>query len=81
MQHTLIALVENKPGVLNRVASLVRRRNFNIEALNLKPTEQAGISRLIIEVDSESEGIRNLKNHISKLVNVLEVQEMTAMSA
>ena len=45
MQHTLIALVEDKPGVLNRVASLFRRRNFNIASLNVGRTEKADVSR------------------------------------
>ena len=56
MQHTIIALVENKPGVLNRVASLFRRRNFNIESLNVGRTENPGISRMTIVVDSEVAG-------------------------
>ncbi len=53
MQHTLIALVENKPGVLNRVASLFRRRNFNIESLNVGQTENPDISRMTIVMDNE----------------------------
>ena len=54
MQHTLIALVENKPGVLNRVASLFRRRNFNIESLNVGRTEDPAVSRMTIVMDSEA---------------------------
>jgi acetolactate synthase I/III small subunit len=52
MQHTLIALVENKPGVLNRVASLFRRRNFNIESLNVGRTELSDRSRMTIVLES-----------------------------
>ena len=52
MQLTLIALVENKPGVLNRVASLFRRRNFNIESLNVGRTEKPDISRMTIVMEN-----------------------------
>ncbi len=51
MQHTFIALVDNKPGVLNRVASLFRRRNFNIESLAAGRTEKPEISRMTVVVD------------------------------
>ena len=50
--HTLVALVEDKPGVLNRVASLFRRRAFNIESLTVGHTEDPGVSRMTIVVDS-----------------------------
>ena len=50
MQHTIIALVEDKPGVLSRIASLFRRRGFNIESLTVGHTEQPGISRMTIVV-------------------------------
>ena len=52
MQHTLVALVEDKPGVLNRVASLFRRRAFNIESLTVGHTDQPGVSRMTIVIDS-----------------------------
>ena len=51
MNYTFIALVENKPGVLNRVASLFRRRNFNIESINAGRTENPDVSRMTIVVD------------------------------
>ena len=53
MHHTLVALVEDKPGVLNRVASLFRRRAFNIESLTVGRTEMPGISRMTIVMDSD----------------------------
>ena len=56
MHHTLIALVEDKPGVLNRVASLFRRRNFNIESLTVGRTAEAGVSRMTIVIDSDTAG-------------------------
>ena len=77
MQHTLIALVENKPGVLNRVASLFRRRNFNIESLNVGQTESPDISRMTIVVDNEEVGARKVEANLYKLVNVIDVQDVT----
>jgi acetolactate synthase-1/3 small subunit len=77
MQHTIIALVENKPGVLNRVASLFRRRNFNIESLNVGRTENPAISRMTIVMDSEALDARKVEAHLYKLVNVIDVQELT----
>ncbi len=78
MQHTLIALVEDKPGVLNRVASLFRRRNFNIASLNVGRTESPHISRMTIVMDSEkSDDARKVEANLYKLVNVLDVQDVT----
>jgi acetolactate synthase-1/3 small subunit len=82
MQHTLIALVENKPGVLNRVASLFRRRNFNIESLNVGRTERPEISRMTIVVDCLDDDdpltdVRKVEVNLYKLVNVIDVQDVT----
>jgi acetolactate synthase-1/3 small subunit len=77
MQNTLIALVENKPGVLNRVASLFRRRNFNIESLNVGRTERPELSRMTIVVDSEDLDARKVEANLYKLVNVIDVQDVT----
>jgi len=81
MQHTLIALVENKPGVLNRVASLFRRRNFNIESLNVGRTERSDISRMTIVMDSEAINAPLVEANLYKLVNVIDVQDVTSMPA
>jgi acetolactate synthase-1/3 small subunit len=81
MQHTLIALVENKPGVLNRVASLFRRRNFNIESLNVGRTENPNMSRMTIVVDSEGVEARKVEANLYKLVNVIDVQDVTNQPA
>lgn len=78
MQHTLIALVEDKPGVLNRVASLFRRRNFNIESLTVGHTEQPGISRMTIVVDSDLAGAERVTSYLYKLVNVIYVEDVSA---
>ena len=81
MQQTIFALVENKPGVLNRVASLFRRRNFNIESLNVGRTENPGVSRMTIVVDSDEVDARKVEANLYKLVNVIDVQDVTNQSA
>ena len=80
MQNTLIALVENKPGVLNRVASLFRRRNFNIESLSVGHTENPEISRMTIVVDDNVDA-RKVETNLYKLVNVIDVQDVTNQAA
>lgn len=81
MRHTLIATVENKPGVLNRVASLFRRRNFNISSLNVGETADPKISRMTIVVDSEENEARIVESNLYKLVNVVDVQDVTNQPA
>ncbi len=78
MRQTLIATVENKPGVLNRVASLFRRRNFNIDSLNVGRTESPDVSRMTIVVDSSDTEARLVEANLYKLVNVIDVQDVTA---
>jgi len=78
MQYTLIALVEDKPGVLNRVASLFRRRNFNIESLAVGRTEKPGVSRMTIVTNCEGDmDAHKIEANLYKLVNVLDVQDVT----
>jgi len=79
MQHTLVALVEDKPGVLNRVSSLFRRRAFNIESLTVGHTNQSGISRMTIVVDSDETSVARLTAHLYKLVNVIQIDDLTAV--
>lgn len=81
MSHTLIALVENKPGVLNRVASLFRRRNFNIESLNVGRTERPEVSRMTIVMDAAAVEARAVEANLYKLVNVIDVQDVTGQAA
>lgn len=80
-QHTFVAYVEDKPGVLNRVASLFRRRAFNIESLTVGHTEQPGVSRMTIVLDTDDMGARRIEAHLYKLVNVLRVDDVTAAPA
>jgi acetolactate synthase-1/3 small subunit len=78
MKQTLIAKVEDKPGVLNRVASLFRRRNFNIESLAVGHSEVEGVSRMTIVTDEEELLRRNvIRANLQKLVNVIEVEDVT----
>ncbi len=81
MLHTFAVYVENKPGVLNRVASLFRRRAYNIESLTVGHTEKPGVSRMTIVVDTDEFGARRLEAHLYKLVNVLLVEDITACAS
>jgi acetolactate synthase-1/3 small subunit len=76
-KHILVAYVEDKPGVLNRVASLFRRRNFNIESLTVGHTEQPGVSRMTIVVEADEMMARRIEANLYKLVNVLRVDDVT----
>jgi len=76
MHHTLVALVEDKSGVLARVASLFRRRAFNIESLTVGHTEKAGISRMTIVVDSDQTNAERVTSHLYRLINVIQVEDM-----
>ena len=77
MDRTLIATVADRPGVLNRVASLFRRRAFNIESLTVGHTEQDGISRMTIVVDSRRTDATKVAQNLRKLVDVLGVEDVT----
>jgi acetolactate synthase-1/3 small subunit len=81
MRQTLIATVENKPGVLNRVASLFRRRNFNIDSLHAGRTENPEVSRMTIVVDRQHTEASMVEANLYKLVNVIDVQDVTNQPA
>lgn len=76
-KHTLVALVENKPGVLNRVASLFRRRNYNIDSLAVGTTDDPAVSRMTIVVDASKTSAALVESNLYKLVNVIDVQDLT----
>ncbi len=78
MLNTFVVYVENKPGVLNRVASLFRRRGFNIESLTVGHTERAGISRMTIVTDTDAAGTYRVETNLYKLLNVISVENITA---
>jgi acetolactate synthase I/III small subunit len=79
MYHTIVASVENKPGVLNRVASLFRRRSFNIDSLTVGRTEQPDVSRMTIVVDGDEDSIARLVAYLYKLVDVIQVFDLTSV--
>jgi len=79
MNHTIVALVDDKPGVLNRVTSLFRRRAFNIDSLTVGRTETPGISRMTIVVDAEEQNIERLIAYLVKLVNVIQVFNLSSV--
>jgi acetolactate synthase-1/3 small subunit len=81
MQHTFVVYVEDKPGVLNRVASLFRRRNFNIESLTVGHTEMPGVSRMTFVVEADSYTADRIEANLYKLVNVLRVENITERPA
>ncbi|GAB4516837.1 MAG: acetolactate synthase small subunit [Anaerolineae bacterium] len=77
MKHTVIAWMEDKPGVLNRVAGLFRRRNFNIDSLTVGHSETPGISRMTFVVDGDDRMVDQCIKQLEKLINVTRVQNVT----
>ena len=77
MKHTVAALVEDRPGVLNRVASLFRRRGFNIDSLSVGTTEERGISRMTIVVDGDAGVVEQVEKQLYKLIDVVKVSNLT----
>jgi acetolactate synthase I/III small subunit len=76
--HTLTVLVENRPGVLSRVAALFARRGFNIFSLAVAPTDDDRFSRITVVVDVEPEVLEQVVKQLDKLVNVVEITELSA---
>ena len=74
--HTLSVLVENKAGVLTRIASLFARRGFNIYSLAVAPTEDDQFSRITIVVDVESSPLEQITKQLFKLINVVKISEL-----
>jgi acetolactate synthase I/III small subunit len=81
MLNTFMVYVENKPGVLTRVASLFRRRAFNIDSLTVGRTEKPEVSRMTITVDADLDQARRIEANLYKLVNVLLVENITNQPA
>jgi len=77
VKHTLVARVQDQPGVLNRVASLFRRRNFNIESLTVGHSEQPDFSRMTIVVDTAKAPAKLVEENLRKLIPVAEVKDVT----
>ena len=79
--HTIVTTVENKPGVLARVAGLFSRRGFNIESLAVAPTDDDRFSRITFTVDVESAPLEQVVKQLNKLINVVEIRELAPADA
>jgi len=75
-RHTLAVLVENRPGVLARVAGLFSRRSFNIHSLAVGPTESPDVSRITVVVDVDELPLEQVTKQLNKLINVLKIVEL-----
>ena len=80
-RHTLSVLVENKPGVLARIAGMFSRRGYNIHSLAVGPTEDADISRLTIVVGTEAAKLEQVIKQLNKLINVLKIIELDPLDS
>ena len=77
-RHVLVALVLDKPGVLNRVASLMRARNFNIDSLAVSRTDQPDVSRMTISLHGDDVAVEQAAKQLYRLIDVLKVQDVTS---
>jgi acetolactate synthase-1/3 small subunit len=80
-RHTLSVLVEDKPGVLTRVAGLFARRDFNIESLAVGPTEHPDVSRITLVVTVEDHPLEQVTKQLNKLINVIKIVELDPASS
>ena len=76
MKHTLSVLVENKPGVLSRVAGLFTRRGFNIDSLAVSPTEDEERSRMTITVNTTRFPVEQMTKQLDKLINIIKIRDL-----
>ena len=81
MKHTLSILVENKPGVLTRVAGLFARRGFNIESLAVGLSEDSQLSRITIVIDGDEHPVDQVTKQLHKLINVLKIRDLAPGSS
>lgn len=77
-RHILVVLVLDKPGVLNRVASLMRARNFNIDSLAVSRTDREGLSRMTITLHGDDVAVEQATKQLYRLIDVLKVQDVTS---
>ena len=77
-RHTLVAIVLDKPGVLNRVSSLMRARNFNIDSLAVSHTDQPDVSRMTITLRGDDVAVEQAAKQLYRLIDVLKVQDVTS---
>ncbi|MFQ5880473.1 MAG: acetolactate synthase small subunit [Dehalococcoidia bacterium] len=76
-KHTIVALVEDRPGVLNRIASKWRQRGFNIESLAVGHSEEPGLSRMTFVVDGSTTDVEQVTKQLYKIINVVKVSDIT----
>jgi len=76
MKHIISVMVENKSGVLAKVAGLFSRRGFNIDSLAVGPTDDSSVSRITIVVNAENHSIEQITKQLYKLINVIKIQEL-----
>ena len=77
MKHTLVMLVQDRPGVLNRVTSMIRRRNFNIDSITVGHSVTPGLSRMVISVDGVTTAVEQVRKQLDKIVEVVKITEIT----
>lgn len=77
MKHVITALVENQPGVLARIVGLISGRGFNIESLNVGPTQEPGMSRLTMTVPGDDRVLAQVTKQLNKLIDVIKVTDLT----
>ncbi len=75
--HTIVALVQDKPGVLNRVASMFRRRGYNIASLSVGHSEQPGFSRMTFVVNGDDHTIEQVRKQLDRLIDVVKVSDLS----
>jgi acetolactate synthase-1/3 small subunit len=76
-KHTIVAIVQDKPGVLNRMVSLFRRRGFNIESIAVGHSEEPHLSRVTIVVDGSNAMVEQVRKQLDKLIDVVRVSDIT----
>ena len=79
-KHILVALVQDKPGVLNRIASTLRRRNFNIESIAVGHIEQPFLSRMTIVVEGDDADVEQVRKQLDKIIEVIRIADITGES-
>ena len=77
MRHIISILMENEPGALSRVVGLFSQRNFNIETLNVAPTEDESLSRLTVTTVGDDRVIEQITKHLNKLIDVIKLVDLT----
>ena len=78
--HIISTLVENKPGVLQKVAGLFNRRGFNIDSITVGVSEVEGLSRMVITVHADKKGLEQVTKQLNKLVDVIKIKDITKIA-